>query len=54
MEVSITNKAEELEIGKPTKVGFFCCFFYSFFSKCQTIFFTPTNQGKSLTCAEVS
>lgn len=27
MEVSITDKAEELEIGKPTKVGFF--FFFS-------------------------
>lgn len=27
MEVSITDKAEELEIGKPTKVGFFSCFF---------------------------
>lgn len=29
MEVSITGKAEELEIGKPTKVGFF--FFLLFF-----------------------
>lgn len=37
MEVSITDKAEELEIGKPTKVGVFLVFF--FFSKCQTIFF---------------
>lgn len=55
MEVSITDKAEELEIGKPTKVGFFfVVFLLFFFSKCQTIFFTPTNQGKSLTCAAVS
>lgn len=32
MEASITDKAEELEIGKPTKVGF--CFFF-------TLFFSP-------------
>lgn len=38
MEVSITNKAEELEIGKPTKVGFFCCFFTLFAPNAKQFF----------------
>lgn len=38
MEVSITDKAEELEIGKPTKVGFFF-FFTLFFLQMPNYFF---------------
>lgn len=49
-ELSITNKAEDLEIGKPTKVWLFFFFFF-YFSKWQTVSISPpaaTNQGKSL------
>lgn len=47
-ELSITDKAEDLEIGKPTKVRLF---FFFFPSERQTFSSPPaaTNQGKSLT-----